>query len=129
MQKSKYEDRAKAIHGAKYKEQTIPEGIDKKTYWKDHVRSKEDAEKYFELFYPMLPKQAQQAYADYFDRAVRGEFALPDHYLKNAHSETTYRWDYESEVKEEMLQGKINITRKRLEALMDEEEDKENRVK
>lgn len=55
--KAKYEDRAKRIHGTKYKEQKIPEEIDQERYWKENVHSKEDAEKYFQLFYPMLPEQ------------------------------------------------------------------------
>lgn len=65
MQKSLYQDRARRIHGEKFKDQTKPKDIPASEYWDKYVKNKEDVSKFYKLYYPQLPDIMADAIADF----------------------------------------------------------------
>lgn len=124
MNRARYDNRAKWLN-QNYREnqaQQLPVDMSRDDYWSKCVRSKEDIENFYKIYYPQLPDVLAKALADYYQRAIDGQIELPEeftakYYQKKQEKE---RWAFEEELKQQELEGKINLTKKRLEDLMSE---------
>lgn len=113
-QRSRFENRAKLINKAVRKDDTLPPAMSQQEAWAQ-VRTKEQVEQFYQLYYPHYPDIMCKAIADYYDRAIRGEVKLPEQF-------TTQKiikkgWDFEEEINELKKIGQINNTIKNLEEL------------
>lgn len=124
LNRSLYENRARLIHGgngARAHAQP-PVDITADEYWKTKVRTPEDVVTFYSLYYPALPRELVLAMADYFTKIAAGEIPLPE-YL-DARKQESQKWDYKKELEEQKMLGKIAQSTKRLEQLLQEEDNK-----
>lgn len=119
MNRSRFDSRAKLIHKQKNE---LPVDMARDEYWKKYVKGPEDVVQFYKLYYPQLPDVLVQALANYYNRAVIGEIELPDNFIeaKAQKKFESSRWDFKKDIEEQQLEGKINLTKKRLEELMNE---------
>jgi hypothetical protein len=95
-------------------------GLTKEQYWNKYVHSKSDIEKFYKLFYPEYPPilatSIAQRISDIIDKSRNGEQLTEEEqgYVIRSKQKDDMHWDYEEELKQQEMAGKINVTMKRL---------------
>lgn len=96
-QRSRYENRAKLINRNIRKDDTLPPVMGREEAW-SLVKSKEQVEQFYQLYYPHYPDILCKAIADYYHKAVSGQIEIPENYTKL--TPVKKAWDYEAEILE-----------------------------
>lgn len=112
-QRSRYENRAKLISKGVRKEDTLPPAKSRDEAWQE-VKTKEQVEHFYQLYYPHLPDILCKALADMFHRATQGQIELPDQFLTKP---VVKSWDFEKEINDLKNVGLVNNQIKRFEEL------------
>ncbi len=121
MKNSRYDSRAKAIHGDRHthKQPEVPA----QEFWKTRVKSPEDVVTFYELYYPYYPKELVLSIADYYTKIIHGDAALPEYLNAKMQADKAVKWDFEEEIRQQKLEGEMNLTKQRLEKLLADEEE------
>ena len=96
MSRSRYDNRAKLINKNVAQNNTLPPAAGREEAW-SRVKSKEDVQNFYQLYYPHLPDILCTAIADMYSKAVEGEIELPDNYLRKKQP-VKVAWDFEKEI-------------------------------
>lgn len=62
--------------------------------WRKYVKDKKTAEAFLEVMYPDLDAIAVKAYADFFERAVKGEIQLTPNFIYDPENKYEHKWNY-----------------------------------
>ena len=96
--------------------------MSKSEYWNKCVRTKEDVEQYYSIYYPEYPTELCKAIAlritEVLDKARNGKELTDDEKKLFEEKKEEYSWDWMAEVKEQETQGKISLACKRMEELL-----------
>ena len=105
------------------------EGLTRAKYWQTKVKNKEDVARYYRLYYPEYPDILVNSIAakveEVITKANRGQQLNDEERRLFEHkADFVASWDPREDIQQQMLEGKIALATKRLEALLEDEEEK-----
>ena len=103
-------------------------GLSKKQYWEQKVRTKDDVVRYYQLYHPEYPELLARAIAEGFERLLLKyngkdlqQLTEDDRRLfKAVNQEQKVHWDPSEDIEAQKLEGKIALANKRLEELLND---------
>ena len=114
MNFSQYDDLAKKINPKNPLNQERPTEagtMSPNDYWKANVQNKEDAEKFFKIFYPALPDVVCKAMAYHFNDCVEGKVEIDKKWLMMSDRQKVAE-ELQKEIEEQRAIGLANLKNK-----------------